>query len=406
MLLRLARERPFLFGMGYSCFKTSFCDLMVQKVVEKRETIDWKRNAVFGSFGLFYLGGVQYTLYVPIFSRLFPNASTFAAKSLSEKVKDLPGIRNLVSQVFIDQFVHHPLLYFPVFYTLKDIVVSEKPDPVAALNLYRKNMQEDLVALWKLWVPTTFLNFAFMPMWARIPWVATTSLVWTCILSAMRGGQDMPSAEVLGPSIDGKAMELFERSVVGPAPPLDPTRGHVLVTLTGPDRTGLVASLSRAVYDAGGSIWTSKMIRLGNECAIVLHVECKPADVAGLFTALSSDTTSKRGWAEGCELHLREVGTPKSLPGESVFTADVRLTGEDRPGLTMKLASILGEYGLNIEHLQTEQHVGAPGSPRLFSLHGVATSPTKPNMQRLTKKVAELEQELNVLCSIALKEKH
>ena len=49
--------------------------------------------------------------------------------------------------------------------------------------------QEDLVALWKLWVPSTFLNFALMPMWARIPWVATTSLLWTCILSAMRGSE-------------------------------------------------------------------------------------------------------------------------------------------------------------------------------------------------------------------------
>ena len=54
------------------------------------------------------------------------------------------------------------------------------------------NYKEDLVALWKLWVPSTFLNFALMPMWARIPWVATTSLLWTCILSAMRGSEGAP----------------------------------------------------------------------------------------------------------------------------------------------------------------------------------------------------------------------
>ena len=34
-ILRLAKSRPFAFGMGYSLFKTSGCDLMVQKVVEK-----------------------------------------------------------------------------------------------------------------------------------------------------------------------------------------------------------------------------------------------------------------------------------------------------------------------------------------------------------------------------------
>ena len=40
MLLRLARTYPFRFGMVYSLFKTSGCDLLVQKVVEKRENID------------------------------------------------------------------------------------------------------------------------------------------------------------------------------------------------------------------------------------------------------------------------------------------------------------------------------------------------------------------------------
>ena len=32
------------------------------------------------------------------------------------------------------------------------------------------------------------INFAFMPMWGRIPWVAGTSFIWSMILSLMRGG--------------------------------------------------------------------------------------------------------------------------------------------------------------------------------------------------------------------------
>ena len=106
---------------------------MVQKVVEKRENIDWRRNAAFGTFGLLYLGGVQYMLYVPVFSRLFPNAAAFAAKSVGEKLRDAKGIRDLFSQVFIDQMVHHPLMYFPVFYMIKDFVTSDSPNPARAV---------------------------------------------------------------------------------------------------------------------------------------------------------------------------------------------------------------------------------------------------------------------------------
>ena len=97
-ILRLAKSRPMAFGAGYSLLKTTGCDLMVQKVIEKRENIDWKRTAAFGSFGLFYLGGVQYVLYVPVFSRMFPNAAAFAGKSVAQKLGDFKGIRDLFAQ--------------------------------------------------------------------------------------------------------------------------------------------------------------------------------------------------------------------------------------------------------------------------------------------------------------------
>ena len=116
---------PLAFGVGISTTKTSFSDLLVQVVVEKREKIDWKRNLAFASFGCFYLGGVQYAIYVPIFGRLFPNAASFAAKSLREKVRDTKGQLALGAQVFLDQCVHHPLMYFPVFYMTKVCKCSE-----------------------------------------------------------------------------------------------------------------------------------------------------------------------------------------------------------------------------------------------------------------------------------------
>ena len=96
---RIPAKYPFAFGVALSCVKTSFSDLLVQKVVERREQIDWKRNAAFASFGFFYLGGVQYTLYVPVFTRLFPHAVKFAAKPLRSKIRDVKGMAQLVGQV-------------------------------------------------------------------------------------------------------------------------------------------------------------------------------------------------------------------------------------------------------------------------------------------------------------------
>jgi len=109
-------EHPFMFGVVISGVKTSFSDLLVQKVVERRETVDWRRNLAFASFGFIYLGGVQYAIYVPLFGRIFPGTAAFVAKPFRQKLKDTKGILQTAAQVFLDQAVHHPLMYFPAFY--------------------------------------------------------------------------------------------------------------------------------------------------------------------------------------------------------------------------------------------------------------------------------------------------
>ena len=161
-LRHIVHHHPFKFGCVFSCAKTSFSDWLVQSQVEKREHIDWRRNGTFALFGLGYLGGVQYAIYVPLFSRLFPGAASYAAAPLAAKMKDAAGTRNMLTQVFLDQFVHHPLMYFPAFYSLKEVVNGNSISD--GLAKYQKNYKEDLVALWKLWVPSTIINFTFMPM--------------------------------------------------------------------------------------------------------------------------------------------------------------------------------------------------------------------------------------------------
>ena len=411
-IIALARSRPFAFGMGYSLLKTAGCDLMVQKVVEKRESIDWKRNAAFASFGLFYLGGVQYFLYVPVFSRIFPTAGSFATKSIAEKLKDPVGIRNVFLQVFLDQMVHHPIMYFPVFYMIKDFVTSDKPDPVRAVGEYRTNMSEDLIALWKVWIPSTFLNFSLMPMWGRIPWVASTSLIWTCILSAMRGGSDVPATNVYS-QVDSTSMELITRTVVGPAPRLDPSQGHLLVFVRGTDRPGIISNLTKRLYDHGGSITTSKMMSLGPEFAVILHVCCGHDQLAALKqdlcparggAAAASQEMAAHTHADGVQVMVRELDPSAAAAASAplpLFTGKVWLTGVDKPGLLYHLSQTLADFDLSIEHLQTEQHHQShPEAPHFFSTHCHVVSSSQPDMAALKRALKQLERDLNVVCSI------
>ena len=315
--------------MVISGFKTSFSDLLVQKVVEQRENVDWKRNAAFATFGFFYLGGVQYALYVPIFGRIFPGAAAFAAKSIPDKLKDIRGIFNVSAQVFLDQCVHHPLMYFPAFYITRELVMKEKPDVIGVLKEYQKNFKEDMLALWKVWVPTTFLNFAFMPMWARIPWVAGTSLLWTCILSAMRGGDVSHGEEMAGGAVTGATFHMMEEGldVLFTQPvELQPDRAHYVITAGGVDRPGLVALISRAVAEAGGNITYSKMVRLGNDFIITLQTDVEPSKQKQLIQKIKKNPDLRTLNVTFNSLTRRGTGTY----APPVLGVRVKAIGEDR----------------------------------------------------------------------------
>ena len=393
---RVAREHPFKFGCVFSCAKTSFSDALVQYAVERRDKIDWKRNATFATFGLVYLGGVQYSIYVPFFSRLFPGAKAFAAAPLAEKIKDATGMRNMLAQVFIDQFVHHPLMYFPAFYCLKEMVHGGELS--AGIQKYRKNMNEDLVALWKLWVPSTIINFTFMPMHMRIPWVATTSLLWTCILSAMRGSSDdvelTPEAAESLFGNQGRAIEALLNWSVSEKPlhHYNPLKEHLLLTATGRDRTGFVAQLTTAVEGVGGNVLDARMNRVGSDFVTMMLIETDRtvADKArAVLHRLPNMTVNVSS--------TKPTDNTSSLPHKTDIKYVGRLSaiGPDKPGVLRHITQLLSDAGLDITFISCNQHWQRSSDTnelqKLFVISGLLRSFEDVDERELNERLQSVE---------------
>eukprot|EP00527_Entomoneis_sp_CCMP2396_P003509 CAMPEP_0198151686 /NCGR_PEP_ID=MMETSP1443-20131203/56617_1 /TAXON_ID=186043 /ORGANISM="Entomoneis sp., Strain CCMP2396" /LENGTH=435 /DNA_ID=CAMNT_0043817441 /DNA_START=119 /DNA_END=1422 /DNA_ORIENTATION=- len=395
-------EYPFAFGVVFSGFKTSFSDLMVQKVVEQREQVDWKRNAAFAAFGFFYLGGVQYAIYVPFFSRIFPTAKTFSAQPWRQKIKDFRGMFECGAQVFIDQCIHHPLMYFPAFYITKELVMREKPDIMACLREYQGNMNEDLQALWKIWVPATLFNFAFMPMWARIPVAATTSLVWTMILSTMRGGDVAHRDDLAGGAVTGATLHMVEAGFgtlfIEPVE-LDADKAHVMITAAGVDQPGLVAEFTRAVANAEGSITHSRMVRLGNDFIITLHAAVPPEKYKTFISKLRKQKEIKSLNLQFQMLQHRDMS--KMIPPQ--LGIRLRAVGEDKPGMLASISETLVSKGLSIETVSTNLQLhsrkgdGRPRHDFVIEADCVATRPLdQEHLESLVEDLNHLKQELQL----------
>jgi len=176
--------------------------------------------------------------------------------------------------------------------------MHEKPDLSRAIAEYRINMKEDLLALWKVWVPATIINFAFMPMYARIPFVAGVSLLWTMILSAMRGGDVTHSEEMAGGAVTGATLTYMQEGIsslfgTSPVELIDRDMNHLVLTASGLDKPGWVALLTRTIADQGGNVTHSKMVRMGQEFIIQMHVSVHPSEYYDLLKQLKRNKELK-----------------------------------------------------------------------------------------------------------------
>eukprot|EP00584_Thalassiosira_punctigera_P007855 CAMPEP_0172533890 /NCGR_PEP_ID=MMETSP1067-20121228/6444_1 /TAXON_ID=265564 ORGANISM="Thalassiosira punctigera, Strain Tpunct2005C2" /NCGR_SAMPLE_ID=MMETSP1067 /ASSEMBLY_ACC=CAM_ASM_000444 /LENGTH=226 /DNA_ID=CAMNT_0013318603 /DNA_START=284 /DNA_END=964 /DNA_ORIENTATION=- len=190
-----AERNPFLFQLGVATAKTSAADIMVQVVVDKKKwnEIDYRRNGIFVVFGFAYLGGFQYWLMVNKFSKWFPTRQKFAKLSLAEKLKDKAGMIDALKMVAFDVFVHLPLIYFPSYYTCREIVTGTSWNPLVwvkdGCTKYWNNKEEDCLAMIKLWGPSDCIQFS-MPIHFSMPFRHMVSFFWTAYVSFTRGGDD------------------------------------------------------------------------------------------------------------------------------------------------------------------------------------------------------------------------
>jgi predicted amino acid-binding ACT domain protein len=231
-------------------------------------------------------------------------------------------------------------MYFPAFYCTKELVMRKNPDLSRCLADYRVNMREDLLALWKIWVPATLINFAFMPMHLRIPFTAGVSLLWTAILSAMRGGDIVHGEEMAGGAVTGATLTMLEEgldNILFTSPvELDRNMRHVMISASGLDKPGWVALLSRAVADAGGSVTHSRMVRLGSEFIILMHVSVKPAEHVRLLKEIKTNPQLKGLTVDCNSISRRKTGTYK----DAVMGVRVRCVGADKYVYVVRLLFI------------------------------------------------------------------
>jgi len=167
----------------------------------------------------------------------------------------------------------------------------------------------------------------------------------------------------------------------------------LVMTIIGPDRTGLVESIARVVAEHGGNWLESRMCRLGGDFAGILRIELPAEKRQSLQQAL------QKLQEKGLQIIVRSDETAvTAAPGRQVR---LEIVGHDRPGIVREITRVLAAAGVNVEEFSSEC-VSAPMSGEILFKAGTRLQlPAGCNLAALKSELEKIAGDLLVDLSFA-----
>jgi len=135
-----------------------------------------------------------------------------------------------------------------------------------------------------------------------------------------------------------------------------------MLTLVGVDRPGIVARVTRAVFEAGGNLGEASMLRLGGNFTVMMMISAdEPQTRLGRAVAPVASEL-------GLRFHMDPLDG--GLHRHQVPNVQVRVIGADRSEIVARVTGALADTGFNILELESDV-AGTPEHPvYIMSIQG------------------------------------
>jgi len=191
----------------------------------------------------------------------------------------------------------------------------------------------------------------------------------------------MTANGTLGESLASRAEKIYQ----------DLMQISLVMTLIGPDRTGLVESIARAVAAHGGNWLESRMCRLGGEFAGILRIEIPSEMKSPLLAALQKIP----------DLSVALQPDPKPAAATPGRQTRLEIIGSDRPGIVRDITSALARAGVNVEEFSSEVASAPMSGETLFKAGARLQLPEHCDLAALKKDLEKIAADLLVDVSFA-----
>jgi glycine cleavage system regulatory protein len=162
----------------------------------------------------------------------------------------------------------------------------------------------------------------------------------------------------------------------------------LVITIVGPDRPGVVRTLSDTAA-AFGANWTdSVMANFAGQFAGIVHLQVSTEHSAALQAALRA--------LDSDALHVQVALASAAAATTGQRQMALELVGHDRPGIIHSIATRLAEHGVSIDKMKTHIASGAMSGEQMFHLDAQLTIPQDLDTDQLQAGLEGLANELMV----------
>ena len=164
---------------------------------------------------------------------------------------------------------------------------------------------------------------------------------------------------------------------------------NIILSVIGPDKSGIVSDISKFVKAYSGNIEKSRMVRLEDYFTIMVQINIQKDKIKNL----EQDLTNYSNYT----FSIHSLESANNNENEDIHT--VYLKGIDSEGIVYKITNEFAKLNINIEELETNLENAPMSGLSLFSLKA-KISHARLNLEALKKTMDKLAAELDVNINI------
>ena len=162
---------------------------------------------------------------------------------------------------------------------------------------------------------------------------------------------------------------------------------NIILSVIGPDKSGIVSDISKIIKNNLGNIEKSRMVRLGDFFTIMVLITINEDNIESLSKEFNNYSDYQ------ISIHKLKDSLDNNDLDNNIHT--IHLNGLDNEGLVYKMTTELAKLDINIEELETNITNAPMSGLSLFSLEAKISHP-QLNYDILKEKMDALASKLDV----------